>query len=205
MLFQVSADFRGKVSMKEVEEQMQNVQNKNSAYFIEWIPNNILTAQCDIPPHGLKMAVTFFGNLTAIQELYKHIGDQFTAMCKHKAFLLSYTQEGMDDMEVSKYLYFCSIMFLVLNLLSQFTEAELNMQDLVAEYQHFKMLCMCSPQTLFWQTYIMPMELYHVMSFILCTTFTLLVPYDLAVFSVLYLFFFCGFLIKIQWLSPLLK
>lgn len=42
---QVAAYFRGKVSMKEVEEQMQNVQNKNSAYFVEWIPNNVLTAQ----------------------------------------------------------------------------------------------------------------------------------------------------------------
>lgn len=52
MLFQVSAIFRGKVSMKEVEEQMQNVQN-NSAYFIEWVPNNVLTAQCDIPPRLL--------------------------------------------------------------------------------------------------------------------------------------------------------
>ena len=43
----VAAVFHGKVSMKEVEEQMQNVQNKNSAYFVEWIPNNVLTAQCD--------------------------------------------------------------------------------------------------------------------------------------------------------------
>src|SRR6266446_735124 len=39
----VAAVFRGKVSMKEVEEQMQNVQNKNSAYFVEWIPNNVLS------------------------------------------------------------------------------------------------------------------------------------------------------------------
>ena len=62
----VAAVFRGKVSMKEVEEQMQNVQNKNSSYFVEWIPNNVLTAQCDIPPRGLKMAVTFLGNSTAI-------------------------------------------------------------------------------------------------------------------------------------------
>ena len=100
MLFQVSAIFRGKVSMKEVEEQMQNVQNKNSAYFVEWIPNNVLTAQCDIPPRGLKMAVTFLGNSTAIQELFKRISDQFTAMFKRKAFLHWYTQEGMDEMEV---------------------------------------------------------------------------------------------------------
>src|SRR5258706_11478679 len=87
--------------MKEVEEQMQLVQNKNSAYFVEWIPNNVLTAQCDIPPRGLKMAVTFLGNSTAIQELFRRVSDQFTAMFKRKAFLHWYTQEGMDEMEVS--------------------------------------------------------------------------------------------------------
>lgn len=114
----VAAVFRGKVAMKDVEEQMQNVQNKNSAYFVEWIPNNVLTAQCDIPPRGLKMAVTFLGNSTAIQELFKRVSDQFTAMFKRKAFLHWYTQEGMDEME--------------------FTEAESNMQDLVAEYQQYQ-------------------------------------------------------------------
>lgn len=86
--------------MKEVEEQMQNVQNKNSAYFVEWIPNNVLSAQCDIPPRGVKMAVTFLGNSTAIQELFKRVSDHFTAMFKRKAFLHWYTQEGMDEMEV---------------------------------------------------------------------------------------------------------
>ena len=85
---------------------MQNVQNKNSAYFVEWIPNNVLTAQCDIPPRGLKMAVTFLGNSTAIQELFKRISDQFTAMFKRKAFLHWYTQEGMDEMEVSVFLFY---------------------------------------------------------------------------------------------------
>ena len=89
--------------MKEVEEQMQNVQNKNSAYFVEWIPNNVQTAQCDIAPRGLKMAVTFLGNSTAIQELFKRVSDQFTAMFKRKAFLHWYTQEGMDEMEVRMY------------------------------------------------------------------------------------------------------
>jgi len=115
--------------MKEVEEQMQNVQNKNSAYFVEWIPNNVLTAQCDIPPRGLKMAVTFMGNSTAIQELFKRVSDQFTAMFKRKAFLHWYTQEGMDEME--------------------FTEAESNMQDLVAEYQQYQdATCVISPYEL---------------------------------------------------------
>ena len=154
-MFQASAIFRGKVSMKEVEEQMQNVQSKNSAYFVEWIPNNVLTAQCDIPPRGLKMAVTFLGNSTAIQELFKRVSDQFTAMFKRKAFLHWYTQEGMDEMEVSVFI-FCSVMFLVLNLLSQFTEAESNMQDLVAEYQQYQDA-----------TYVFPMNLLILANFIL--------------------------------------
>ena len=42
--------FRGRMSMKEVDEQMMNIQNKNSSYFVEWIPNNVKTAVCDIPP-----------------------------------------------------------------------------------------------------------------------------------------------------------
>merc|ERR1712079_555571 len=65
----VAAVFRGRMSMKEVDEQMLNVQNKNSAYFVEWIPNNVKTAVCDIPPRGLSMAATFVGNSTAIQEI----------------------------------------------------------------------------------------------------------------------------------------
>ena len=67
----VAAIFRGRMSMKEVDEQMLNVQNKNSSYFVEWIPNNVKTAVCDIPPRGLKMSSTFIGNSTAIQELFK--------------------------------------------------------------------------------------------------------------------------------------
>lgn len=59
---------------------MLNVQNKNSSYFVEWIPNNVKTAVCDIPPRGVKMAATFIGNSTAIQELFKRISEQFT--CK---------------------------------------------------------------------------------------------------------------------------
>ena len=109
---------RGKVAMKEVEDQMRTVQNKNSTYFVEWIPNNIQNALCAIPPRGLKMSSTFIGNSTSIQELFKRVGDQFSSMFRRKAFLHWYTGEGMDEME--------------------FTEAESNMNDLVAEYQQYQ-------------------------------------------------------------------
>merc|ERR1712108_63459 len=73
---------------------------------------------CDIPPKGLKMAVSFLGNSTAIQEMFKRVADFFTSMFRRKAFLHWYTGEGMDEME--------------------FTEAESNMNDLVSEYQQYQ-------------------------------------------------------------------
>merc|ERR1712108_42092 len=85
---------------------MLNIQNKNSAYFVEWIPNN------------LKTAATFMGNSTAVQDIFKRISEQFTAMFRRKAFLHWYTGEGMDEME--------------------FTKAESNMNDLVSEYQQYQ-------------------------------------------------------------------
>ncbi|ERN12294.1 hypothetical protein AMTR_s00025p00025050 [Amborella trichopoda] len=65
--------FRGKMSTKEVDEQMIKVQNKNSSYFVEWIPNNVKSTVCDIPPTGLQMASTFIGNSTSIQEMFRGV------------------------------------------------------------------------------------------------------------------------------------
>ena len=64
------------------------------------------------------MSATFIGNSAAIQEIFRRISEQFTAMFRRKAFLHWYTGEGMDEME--------------------FTEAEANMNDLVSEYQQYQ-------------------------------------------------------------------
>ena len=117
-IFSVAAIFRGRVSMKEVDEQMAGIQDKNTDYFVEWIPNNIKTAVCDIPPRGLRLSGTFISNSTAIQALFNRILDQFTAMYRRKAFLHWYTGEGMDELE--------------------FSEAASNMTDLVSEYQQYQ-------------------------------------------------------------------
>lgn len=45
-----------------------------------------------------KMVLMCLGNSTAIQELFKRISEQFTAMFRRKAFLHWYTGEGMDEM-----------------------------------------------------------------------------------------------------------
>jgi len=64
------------------------------------------------------MSATFLGNSTSIQEIFKRVGEQFSAMYRRKAWVHWYTGEGMDEME--------------------FTEAESNMNDLVSEYQQYQ-------------------------------------------------------------------
>ena len=64
------------------------------------------------------MSATFIGNTTAVQEMFKRVGEDFSSMFRRKAFLHWYTGEGMDEME--------------------FTEAESNMNDLVSEYQQYQ-------------------------------------------------------------------
>ncbi|XP_076629472.1 tubulin beta-1 chain-like isoform X2 [Colletes latitarsis] len=111
----MAAIFRGRMSTKHVEEQMLNLRNKNSPYFVEWIPNNIQTAICDIPPRGISMNATMVSNTTAIQETIKRLSNLFDGMLKKKAYLHWYTAEGMDETE--------------------FFETQTNVQDLVSEYQ----------------------------------------------------------------------
>ncbi|CAI2368610.1 unnamed protein product [Moneuplotes crassus] len=114
-----SALFRGRVTNNyERDEEMLNIQNKYSSYFVEWIPNNMKTSHCDIPPRGLKFASTLIANSTAIQEMFKRIDGQFTAMVRRRAFWHQFTGEGMDEME--------------------FFDADSNMKDLIDEYQQYQ-------------------------------------------------------------------
>merc|ERR1739848_900631 len=94
-----SAMFRGAVSTKAVDEEMQKIQSKNSSYFVEWIPNNIKSSVCNVPAKGAysqDISATFIGNTTAIQSVFR----------------------GIAEME--------------------FTEAESNENDLIAEYQQYQ-------------------------------------------------------------------
>ncbi len=93
-----AALFRGHTYMMKVEEEIQRMQNRNSPYFVEWIPNNVITAVSQVPLKGFKTSGTLLGNNTAIQNVFKRVYDQFVAMYKRKAFVHWYTGEGMDEM-----------------------------------------------------------------------------------------------------------
>eukprot|EP00927_Polykrikos_kofoidii_P004434 TRINITY_DN11749_c0_g1_i1.p1 TRINITY_DN11749_c0_g1~~TRINITY_DN11749_c0_g1_i1.p1 ORF type:complete len:463 (+),score=70.87 TRINITY_DN11749_c0_g1_i1:125-1513(+) len=110
--------FRGRLSTQEVDQQMVNVQNRNSSYFVEWIPHHIKIGMCDIPPKGLDMAAAFVGNSTTIQEMFNRVGIRFQAMYRRRAFVHWYTAEGMEEAE--------------------FIEADGNVKELMAEYQQYQ-------------------------------------------------------------------
>jgi len=107
--------FRGRLSREEVAKAMLDVQNKDSPYFVKWIPDNVQVNVCDIPQHDMMTSATLLINSTAIQKSFQRISDQFTVMFRRKAFLHWYTGEGMDEM--------------------QFFEAESSINNLISEYQ----------------------------------------------------------------------
>ena len=114
-----AALFRGRMSTKEVDEQMLNVQNKNSSYFVEWIPNNIKASVCDIPPKGLE------DGRCLCRQLYCHSRN---------------VQEGGGVLHchVSAARPSCIGTLVKVWMKWEFTEAESNMNDLVSEYQQYQ-------------------------------------------------------------------
>lgn len=113
-----SAIFRGKVSSKDVDSCMANIRDKNSPYFVEWIPGNINSSICHVPPKGMDMSATFIANSTSIQSVFKRILMNFSQMFKRRAFTHWYFAEGMEEME--------------------FVEAESNITDLIEQYQQYE-------------------------------------------------------------------
>lgn len=111
--------FRGQMSSKTVKEEMlDNVMSKTSPSFIEWIPSNIKTSHCEIPPKGSQIATAFIANSTAVQEVWKRVSQQFTALFRRKAYLNVFCGEGMDEME--------------------FVDAQRNINDLISGYQQYE-------------------------------------------------------------------
>jgi len=113
-----SLNFRGaSIRTREVDDQMASFQKKHSAAFVDWIPNNVKSSVCTVAPADVPRSGTFLANTTSMQQLFQRVVEQFSAMFKRKAFLHSYINEGLD--------------------VSELTEAESNIQDLIFEYQQY--------------------------------------------------------------------
>ena len=99
------------MSSREVDDNLFKIQNKNSNHFVEWIPNNIKSSMCNIPPKGHSISGTLIANTTSIQSIFKRIQKQFSSMFKRKAFLHWYTGEGKFS-----FFYFFIFIFFILFL-----------------------------------------------------------------------------------------
>ncbi|KAF5379771.1 hypothetical protein D9615_005724 [Tricholomella constricta] len=120
--------FRGKISSREAEVCLPPRPSFGALLIMmfpgrvagvcPWIPDNVSVSLVSVPPVGQTQSATALSNSTAIQEVFKRTAESFSSMFKRKAFLHWYTGEGMDIME--------------------FSEAESNTQDLIAEYQQYQ-------------------------------------------------------------------
>lgn len=111
----VAAVFRGHMSVTEVEHEMNNVQEENEKFFVDWLANNMKIAVCNIPSRGKFDSATFIVNTTSIQEIFKKILEKYRKMQDRKAFLHWYLGEGMEEEE--------------------FRNAQSSLVDLISEYE----------------------------------------------------------------------
>ena len=58
--------FRGRMSPKEVDQEILKVQSKDCSPFVEWIAGNIHSSICDVAPEGLSIHGTYLANSTAM-------------------------------------------------------------------------------------------------------------------------------------------
>ncbi|XP_043474787.1 tubulin beta chain-like [Leptopilina heterotoma] len=107
--------FRGNLSSKEIEEEICKIRFKTSSCFMNWLPNSVKVAMCDIPPRGLNSSATAIINSTAIQEVFRRVDNSFTRMFQKRAYLHWYLGEGIHE--------------------DDFIEAQNKIQELIFEYQ----------------------------------------------------------------------
>lgn len=109
-----TAIFRGHISILEVDDLLTRMKSKYKSSFSGFIPNSFKTTVCDVPSTFVKMSSTLVANNSAVQILFKRLSKSFKLMHRRQAFLHWYTGEGIDRLE--------------------FTENEMNTDDLVTEY-----------------------------------------------------------------------
>ncbi|XP_031845030.1 tubulin beta-4B chain-like [Nomia melanderi] len=112
-----AAIFRGAASRKRVDEQTSKLRDKSGGRFVEWIPGNVQTAICEIPPRGVSTSATLLANTSAIRAPIERLSTAFDGMFEKRAYVHWYTAEGMDEAE------FLETRGAVRDLISEYREA----------------------------------------------------------------------------------
>eukprot|EP00759_Apiculatamorpha_spiralis_P000665 PhF_6_TR1025/c0_g1_i1/m.2064/K07375/TUBB; tubulin beta len=83
---------------------------------VDWIPDNLKTSHCDIPPRGCRQSLTLLSNNTLVADTtLRATATAFDSMFTKKSHLHWYTSEGMEE--------------------SEFVESRERLRELVSDYQ----------------------------------------------------------------------
>ncbi|KAF9615556.1 hypothetical protein IFM89_024412, partial [Coptis chinensis] len=100
-----SAMYSSKMTTKEAEEQVTNIQNKNASHIVEFFLNNVKPSVYDIPQRVLKMASALMRSSTSNQDMFQKdcaaVMNNF--ICEERFLALEdYLGHGVTDNESNR-------------------------------------------------------------------------------------------------------
>merc|ERR1711953_1322803 len=107
----ISMNFRGKVTSKEANENIQKVKKLSKVNFVEWMPTGFKIGLNDIPCKStendvLEEAVrtcAMIGNNVAINRVFRErLSKKYDMMYSQRAYVHWYVGEGMEEGEFSE-------------------------------------------------------------------------------------------------------
>jgi len=107
----ISMNFRGKVTSKEANENIQNVKKNQLVTFVEWMPTGFKVGLNSIPCVSLEKDVlkqtvrtcAMIGNNVAINRVFtERLSKKYDMMYSQRAYVHWYVGEGMEEGEFSE-------------------------------------------------------------------------------------------------------
>jgi len=107
----ISMNFRGKVTSKEANENIQNVKKNQLVTFVEWMPTGFKVGLNSIPCKSLDKDVlketvrtcAMIGNNVAINRVFtERLSKKYDMMYSQRAYVHWYVGEGMEEGEFSE-------------------------------------------------------------------------------------------------------
>jgi len=107
----ISMNFRGKVTSKEANENIQKVKKHSKVVFVEWMPTGFKVGLNSIPCKSLKKDVlqetnrtcAMIGNNVAVNRVFTdRLSKKYDMMYSQRAYVHWYVGEGMEEGEFSE-------------------------------------------------------------------------------------------------------
>merc|ERR550539_1896859 len=107
----ISMNFRGKVSSKESNTNIQKLKKMQKVHFVEWMPTGFKVGLNEIPCASLKEDVVKYtkrtcamiGNNVAVNRVFQErLSKKYDMMYSQRAYVHWYVGEGMEEGEFSE-------------------------------------------------------------------------------------------------------